>query len=153
MTTNNAVTNWMGHEPGKKGSLEDIYEIEMRARAEDLVVYMNSEDLKAGRVAVGGLEIGMFAGVTNSTVQEWESKGVSFVGIPFMLPGTFLILPRQALSVIVYFDETYQESFKYHLVDNHIKHLMAKVVAFKNFPAHFGCMKVFQPDPVWLSVR
>lgn len=71
--------------------------------------------------------------------------------VPFFLPGSFLILPKQALSVVVYFDETYQESFKYHLVENMIKHTMLKVVGFQNFPGHFGLMHKFQPDPIWLQ--
>lgn len=148
MTTINSVCNWMGYDTKRTGSLDDVYDLEMRANANDLVVYMNSEDLKAGRVAVGGLELGMFSGTQNTTIHQWEALGVTFQGVPYMLPGTFLILPRQALSVVVYFDQTYQETFNYHLVANHIRHTMAKVVGFGNFPGHFGCMKVFQPDPV-----
>lgn len=151
MTTTNSVYNWMGLDTSKRltdQNLDDAYDIEMRADPTDLVVFMNSEDLRAGRVVVGGLELGMFSGTTNSTIADWEKQGVTFVEVPFFIPGSFLILPKQALTVVVYFDETYQESFKYHLVENFIKHLMLRVVGFQNFPGHFGLMDKFQPDPV-----
>lgn len=138
----------MGMDPDRTGSLDDVYDMEMRMNPADAMVFMNSEDLSDARQARGGLAIGMFSDAHEGTVGQWEDKGVKFYGIPFMLPGTFLILPKQAINVVVYFDQTYQEEFKYHLVGNWIKHTMLKVVAFRNFPAHFGTMKVFQPDHV-----
>lgn len=70
MTTINSVYNWMGVDPKRGGNLTDAYDLEMRAEPSDLVVYMNSEDLRAARVVVGGLEIGMFSGTTNSTIAD-----------------------------------------------------------------------------------
>lgn len=108
----------MGFDPDRTGALDQVYDLEMRMNAGDAMVFMNSEDLSDARQVRGGLAIGMFADTHEGTVGQWEAKGVTFYGVPFMLPGTFLILPRQALSVIVYFDETYREEFKYHLVSN-----------------------------------
>lgn len=150
MTTVDSVYNWMAYDTERTGDLSDKYDMSMLMRPGDAMVFMNSEDLEDARQVRGGLAIGMFSDVKEGTVARWEEKGVKFYGVPFMLPGTFLILPRQALSVIVYFDETYQEQYKYHLVGNWIKHTMCKVVAFRNFPAHFGSMKIFQPDSNWL---
>lgn len=118
MTSTSSVYNWMGLDPDRTGSLNDIYELEMRMHPSDAMVFMNSEDLADSRQVRGGMAIGMFSDSHEGTIGQWEEKGVQFFGVPFMLPGTFLILPRQALSVIVYFDETYQEEFKYHLVGN-----------------------------------
>lgn len=108
----------MGIDTERTGSLDDKYDMEMRMNPADAMVFMNSEDLTDARQVRGGLAIGMFADTKDGTVSQWEAKGVKFYGVPFMLPGTFLILPRQAMSVVVYFDETYEEEYKYHLVGN-----------------------------------
>lgn len=70
MTTINSVCNWMGYDTKRTGSLADVYDLEMRADPSDLVVFMNAEDLEAARVVVGGLELGMFSGTTNTTIQN-----------------------------------------------------------------------------------
>lgn len=138
----------MGFDPDRTGSLDDVYDMEMRMNPGDAVVFMNLEDLKDSRKLVGGTPAGTFANIPNGGIQDLEAQGVKFYGVPYMLPGTFLILPRYALNIITYFDELYTESFKFHLVDNWIRHTMLKVVAFGNVPGHFGSMAVFQPSSV-----
>lgn len=150
MNLSRSVQNWMGFETGRE-SADDKYDFPMRCSYSDMVVFMNTEDLMDARVTTGGLAIGMFAATQNSTLSNLESLGVTFHGVPYMLPGTFLILHKYQLQIVQYFDNIGTDKFFFHLVETWIRHTMFKVVSFTNFPGHFGSMKKFQPNFVWLQ--
>lgn len=60
----------MGFDPDRTGSLDDVYDIEMRINPGDAMVFMNSEDLADARQVRGGLAIGMFADTHEGTVGQ-----------------------------------------------------------------------------------
>lgn len=150
MNLSRSVQNWMGYDTSKE-SRDDTYDFPMRCEYTDMVVLMNSEDYMDAKVTTGGLAIGMFAATQNSTLQNLQALGVTFHGVPYMLPGTFLILHKYQLQIVQYFDDIGTDKFFFHLVDTWIRHTMLKVISFTNFPGHFGAMKTFQPSYVWLG--
>lgn len=122
--------NWCGHD--FYAEQKDKVGMTMSARPQDLIVFMNNEDLSEIRFGLKGSEAsGVFTEMFNGKIERWERAGVTFYGLNFVAPGTAAIVDQVAFSLREYFHGDYEQFHAYDLITSRIKHVYVKPVLYE----------------------
>lgn len=133
--TQDDTKNWCGYD-FYADTNKDKSALSMQALPQDLIVFMNNEDLSEIRFGLKGSEAsGVFTEAFNGKIERWEKQGVTFYGLNFVPPGTAAIVDKLAFSIKEYFHGDYSQFHAYDLVESRIKHLYVKPVLYQKVVA------------------
>lgn len=106
---------------------------DLRCRPENLVVFMNGEDLDDMRITLGSQAMGPFTEQRGmiSAISEFESMGVTFYPVNFVLPGMAVVLDTICFRLVEYFNESYSDFFPFELIDATVHHMFKKPVLYR----------------------
>lgn len=130
MMTDNAF-NWCGYTYGK--DVKDTQAYPLACRPQNLVVILNGEDLTDMNVMLGSDVYGPFTEqrAIGPQVKAFENRGISFYGVPYVLPGMAAVIDTVCFRLIEYFNETYSKFFEFDLVEAVVHHMMKRPILYR----------------------
>lgn len=125
------VRNWCGHDFAKEHNAETG--LALRSRPENLIVLMNQDDYREMGLFTGSDLAGPFTDNKPMALafEDHKSRGVSFYGVPFILPGMAIVMDEICYKFVEYFDETREQEFPYDMVESIIQHTYFKPMLFR----------------------
>lgn len=123
--------NWCGHEYGK--DVKDKEGVALQCEPENLIVFMNNEDLKDMYKILGSQITGPFTETQTiqGTLASYRAMGVRFYGLNFILPSMAVIVDKVAFRFVEYFNESYSRFHEFDLVEATVHHMFKKPVLYK----------------------
>lgn len=141
-----AVENCMEYDPHVANQPADK-QLPCRCTKENLVIFMNPDDLESCRLGAGYTS----PGGTSYGLRTIGDLGVRTIPVDGMLPGEAYIMDTRAINIFPYYSGMFRNMNSWHLIDQTHIHFQFKWGMFRYFAGMQIIATRWTPHPSWIS--